>query len=816
MKKILLLLSACFAMSLYAQSLKHPVIYATSQERQHILDLIQNYDWAKKIEIALHAEVDFKLRAYKNNPNIIFDSIPKFAANSKKNTEFKASPLANKHNRILALASRASMLYYITQDVKYAKFSADLIAPYLEHMASRTPKNTSITGNHFYDPRTTYGPIALTYDFIYNYLKQPNATVYNSKLKTQIPFNNTQAQKAIVNMVGDMLQEYGAEDTHGKIISNHPILKAPGALFGILCVENDEERERLFNVFWEKGTAHQNSFKHTILPMFGKQGIWPESLGYSFMPAVTMVLNIVDRIKPELDVTKDYVNILEGNFLFDNLRHPDRRFVRYGDSKRNKDLTEELYGYTLNLATRRGYKSIALMAQIALKQAYKAKGKRSPKLTDDAFNNYQELQLFWGEPLQEQLGGTIDFEKPTVTIPHAGIVLQRNTVNYNNEAYGLCGIIGGAHYVHSHLTGITMELYGANYIMAPNAGLPERVWQRRIPLHENYFRLYAGNNTVVVNGKSHGIQEGSWKDGAYVWQNTVRNVAAEPKHLKDPVSPNFNFATQLLNDDINKAKQLRTLGIIRTSAKTGYYFDMFRSKALGDNKFHDYIYHNIGDKTVVYGEGNTVLKRSKTKRYQNDIGDPVASPGWRFFEKTKTTASVNEAVKVAFQIKHDNRFMNMFTPKGITRAYTTALAPPTREAKNGYDKIKTQVLTIRQEGEAWNTPFVSVFEPTIGAETSVKNVKRITSQNTDIGLQVESVVNTTKFTDYIICLDTIKTVNIPNLGINFKGHYGIVRIEEKKGEKPIVTLYIGEGSFLKYNTYSLVLETKRQGVQVFK
>lgn len=254
--------------------------------------------------------------------------------------------------------------------------------------------------------------------------------------------------------------------------------------------------------------------------------------------------------------------------------------------------------------------------------------------------------MFWAKDIPNTIDGEIDFEKPTVIIKHAGVALQRNYVEQNNEDYGLCGIIGGAHYVHSHVTGITMELYGANYIMAPGAGLPQTVAQRKLPEHTDYFWRHAGNNTMIVNGTTHGIQPGSWNSDSYLWMNTTVNVAAEPKHLEDPIASNFSFATQFLDDTVNNDQQKRTLSTIRTSETTGYYFDMFRSKSLGVNNFHDYIYHNIGDATNIMRMDGTILGVSPTNRYQNDIGDLRKSPGWRFFENTNVTQPTAEAIHV--------------------------------------------------------------------------------------------------------------------------------------------------------------------------
>ncbi|GAB5552772.1 MAG: heparinase II/III family protein [Saprospiraceae bacterium] len=800
-----------------AQSLQHPTIWITADERFQVLEKIEKYDWAKNIVGQLHEHVDGTLLVHLKDPNSILDSIPVFAENDHGNTESAAGPLAAGHNKILSLASNAGVLYYLTEEEKYAQFAADILVAYIDVIAMRTPQTTSICGYVFFDARTTYAPFAIAYDFIYDYLKKPGTKVYNKASGTYMPFDNAKAQKAIHNMVGNVLQEYGKPDVYGARVSNHPILTAPGALFGLLCIEEDAERERLFNVFWEKGTAHQNSFTKTILPLFSEQGIWPESLSYSFMSIITMVLNTVDRIKPEMKVTEDYLPILEGNFLFDYLRYPDRRFVRYGDSKRNNDGTRKLYRYTMSIAERRGYTTLLRKAQVALQQSYNASNGYQPDIgVGDIFGNFNPLELFWGLPIPETVEGNVDYNKPTVIIDHAGVALQRNSVIENNELYGLCGIIGGAHYVHSHCTGIGMELYGAGYVMGPNAGLPKSVKERKIPLHEHYFRLYAGNNTVVVNGTSHGLDEGSWKGGANVWQNTTKNIASEPKHLEDPISDDFNFATQFLDDEVNNCDQERTLSVIRTSETTAYYFDMFRSKSNAENKFHDYIYHNLGDATQLTKSKNKKLKVKDTDRYQNDIGDQVFSPGWRYFENTQTTSFTKKAINARFDIKYHDRYMHLLVPRGVARAYTKALAPPTREAENGYVDKKTQVLVIRQEGEAWQKPFLTILEPSTENQASVQSVEYLMDGEKVVGAKVISKVQGKEVTDLIICQDA-PNANYQNkkLNLNFTGRFAVVRTE-KYQNKSTVSLYIGSGEKLSFRGHDLTADTNARAFRVIE
>jgi hypothetical protein len=791
-------------------TIQHPVIWATAEEKPEILDKIANYSWAQSIVDKLRVTVDGKVNTHVSNPAAILNTIPAIPADD--NLSESQSTTHGDHTKVLTYASYAGMLYYLTEEEKYAQFAADILSYYIDELAPRSPETTTICGNTFYDPRTSYAHFAIAYDFVYQFLKEPGTEVYKKSSGTKVAFDNVKAQKAVHNIAVNALQEFDGADTHGRTISNHPVLRAPGVLFSILNVEDDIERERLFNVFWETGTKEQNSFKHTILPMFGEQGIWPEAVSYSFMPNITLVLNVVDRVKPEMNVMADNLNILEGNFLFDNLRLPNRRFVRYGDSHRDNDGTGALYRYTLNLATRRGFTEYVQKAKVALRQSYDAEGGYNPAVPVSTFDNYRGYeQLLWGVDIPDTIEGEIDFQKPTVIIKHAGVALQRNYVEEANSTYGLCGIIGGAHYVHSHCTGITMELYGAGYVMAANAGLPNTLAERSQPEHEKYFRLYAGNNTVIVNGTSHGIQSGSWKGNSYLWQNTTVNVAAEPKHLEDPISENFSFATQFLDDKVNNDQQQRTLSTIRTSETTGYYFDMFRSKSLGENKFHDYIYHNIGDRTVLSNQVGEVLGVSPTNRYQNDIGDPVQSPGWRFFENTEVTEPVDKTVKAQFQVNYNNRFMNMYVPGGVEREFTKALAPPTREARNGYDDKKTQVLAIRQQGEAWDKPYVAIFEPTASTTSSIAEVEHLYDGEVIVGAKVKSEIGNKTVEDYILCLPgSNSSVTLQN-GIFFSGRFAVVRYEQDL-DTAYTTLYIGEGESLVYGDISLVTDATKKGM----
>ncbi|MCK4923187.1 MAG: heparinase II/III family protein, partial [Bacteroidales bacterium] len=778
----------------------HPIIYVNAEERSQILDKIATYDWADNVFSQIKNNVLVDVIKHITDPASVLKTIPDFGIEGD--------------HKALQLGLEAGIVYYLTSEVTYAQFSADILSYYCKKLADKTPETTVILGDDFQDGRQTYPHIALMYDFIYGFIKYPTTTVYDIESDSRLPFDNVAAQKAMINIAGNMLQEYGDADEYGRRVSNHHILQAPGSLFPILCIEDDEERERLFNVFWEIGTKHQASFTKTILPMYLPQGIWPESVSYSFMTHVPMILNIVDRIKPELNTANNYRHILEGSLIFPNLKNPNGTYIRYGDSKRLNEGSDVFYRYILHIAERNGYDDLKEQAEITLKQYYNNIGGYFPTPQSSLYDHPKSLELFWGMEIPDSVVGNVDY-KTTVIIEHAGVAMQRNFVEQDNELYGLNGYIGGAHYVHSHCTGIAMELYGAGYVMAPNGGLPPSVAARANPDHTDYFRLYAGNNTVIVNGTSHGIQQGAWKNESNLWQNTTVNKASEPLHLQDPISNNFSFATQFLKDEVNNCDQERTLSVIRTSETTGYYFDLFRSKSLSENKFHDYIYHNLGDQTIISNSEGVAFPLSSTDRYDNDINDVVHSPGWRFFEDESVTDPTSDEVKVRFHIEYDNRYMNMFVPGGIEREYTKAVAPPTREARNGYVNKKTQVLAIRQQGEAWKRPYIAILEPSTEAVSSVQSTQQLVNGDEVIGAKIVSKVGSTIITDYIISQATPDSITLLSQGITFKGRFAIVR-KELLNDKEKVTLYIGEGEKLTYGDTTLIANEKKQGLKIYE
>ena len=90
--------------------------------------------------------------------------------------------------------------------------------------------------------------------------------------------------------------------------------------------------------------------------------------------------------------------------------------------------------------------------------------------------------------------------------------------------------------------------------------------------------------------------------------------------------------------------------------------------------------------------------------------------------------------------------------------------------------MKTQVLVIRQSGEAWNHPFIGVFEPSTGTP-SVKRVEELRTGPKVVGAKITSVVGNDTIIDYVVSQDDATSVYENTADkIRFEGRFGVVRV----------------------------------------
>jgi hypothetical protein len=144
--------------------------------------------------------------------------------------------------------------------------------------------------------------------------------------------------------------------------------------------------------------------------------------------------------------------------------------------------------------------------------------------------------------------------------------------------------------------------------------------------------------------------------------------------------------------------------------------------------------------------------------------------------------------------------MKMFMPGEANREYATALAPPTLGINGTYEVAKTPTVIVRQNGEAWKTPFAAVYEPFYGT-SSVTKVSSIKRTDGFSGLEVESTVNGKNIKQIILVTDTDNTVfNDVALNVELSGRFIVLSMDENDA---LTSIYMGKGSKIKYKGWEV-------------
>ena len=293
---------------------------------------------------------------------------------------------------------------------------------------------------------------------------------------------------------------------------------------------------------------------------------------------------------------------------------------------------------------------------------------------------------------------------------------------------------------HQHANGISLELYGKGYVLGPDAGIGRTLYSGLDYLE--YYSQMPAHNTVVVDGVS--------SYPVMMSQHAFKIVASYPEVSKEqPASKKLSekklsiqkdselkdkitYATVSFIEPETQAQQQRTTAIVKTSAKGGYYIDVFRSKKKeGGDKTHDYFYHNLGQEMKVMDVTSGQPLDMKPTEELAFAGGHLYAYSYIYDKKS---AEMQNGVKTQFVTKIlDDKVveamdgqreitMTMWMKKDENRTIFQALSPVNLE----YERMPNQpykvdgqpVLTFvaRQKGEAWNHPFVCVYEPSSDTE----------------------------------------------------------------------------------------------------
>jgi hypothetical protein len=789
--------------TLASLSYTRPFIWVRDSEKPSILAKISGNAWATSVYNGMVARVAADVASHQSNRDSFLRGLPvdwtlvppKFKTIPAYSESAVRFPAEAKFNDGLDCA----VLYYLTGDAKYAQLAADVL-----HNAVKTmlPVATSsdvgnggwiFTDDFLKEARVTGTQLPIIYDFLYSWL-QTNQ-VYDVKTAGMVNFNFTDGQSAF-------RKYYQLARDHGQKESNWSALEATCMLNNLLALDSSTERATAMQLYLTTGSSRQASLQYDYRHYDKAGDIWPESLQYAGAVGSirTSHMVLLERVDPSLNLFDAYPNLPLSLPRISYLRYPNGEQITFGDGHRPGSNGpfgdyEQVYQHALA----RGRTDLTSFFGSLINGGVAAGQYNRSSLSDyNGLGEHSEpLQLLWqAASLSEpSVSPTLPRTDP---LPFAGVALQRNPAPTNNSTYGLMSFVGGASHTHSHASGMSMEIFGLGEVMGAKTGTENY----GSTINENYYRLFASNNTVIVNGASRG--EGGWGGFGI---NTVQTVAMEPQPFANAVSPSFSFTCSSFLDDkgtLAEGTQQRTMAIVRTSSTSGYYVDVFRSKSTVANQFHDYIYRNIGETAVdLRANGVTLALTSQPNRFQTDIGDANEQPGWRYFDNTMVSAATTLAVRAQFMatVSGVARYMELHMPAVGSREYAKVESPPILEAPSPYNNKVAPTLVVRQTGEAWNKAFASVYEPHFGSTGgTVQNVTQLVRSGIVVGVKVQSSVLGKNLVQYIISNPgSAETYTDASIGLSFTGRFGIA---SDNGDGT-TTLYLGQGSSLAYRGNSV-------------
>ena len=809
-----------------AATASRPSIWVTQAERPAILKKIDENAWARDLYTALKTRTDEAAPGTLAERRARILDMPLVPSNkpgsalilmtftrhpdgpSAKGTKWGfAAEESTRTLKGLQDAVDCGVLYYLTDDENYAICAADMLHLFVSTFKTlSTPEEEDFNSgwlypDHLLEARIVGAQVPIVYDLIHDYLAK-GGQVYDASSNQLQSFNMEDAQ-FVFRTYADLALNRGLYD------SNWPVLESPSLVHNILALEDPQERAKLLEHVLENDTWRQPSLK-TLNRKFTAPGdIWPESVSYSKHVSGLMIytLTLLDRTSQGLDLGRKYPNILGSYDTFYDIQYPNGEYPAFGDSSRRLQtdyMTYEIALYLMqmndNAAAQQKIKDI-LSSSIAGNHYDRS---ALPRRTYGAAPYFDPLKLLWSTP---DLAGanSVDLAPPrpqTLYLGHAGIAIQRNEHTSMPERDGLMAVLGGAAYIHGHASGIDLELYGRGSVLGVESGKGGYATD----LHENYYRLFAGHNTVISNGASAAM--GEWVN---LGTDTAKIAAVEPAPRTEPVSAKYSFTTLQFHDQFNlvaPADHERTVAIVRLNDTHGYYLDVFRAKSDNADQFHDYLYRNIADTFFVVSNGEDLAFTSDPDRYADKFDQVWARnksfihPGWRFFTNVQSTKATDAPVTAEFIANslgdHPARMRAIF-PAGLPVEITRVTAPPSTAAQPPYDKKTLPALVLRHQGEAWSNPFVAVFEPG-GGTSAVQTVERLMQDGRFKGVRVKSKVDEREFVQFIIAQEAGETFAHDALPLKFDGRFGILTLSDT-GE--VVDAYIGEGRALSFGQFSL-------------
>lgn len=612
--------------------------------------------------------------------------------------------IAGVNRYIIGIARDAARIYAATGDMRYGQMAAKVFDVYMKGIAYR---NVPIDLNHGHQ-QTLVG--MTTFEVIHEDVINELTQMY-PLIKPLVKDDQAVIESGFKKWAENIIAN-GVPHNNWNLFQADFIVK-----IALVLQDNQAYADGKGKQYYLDYIVNQNSIRQWSMNKlidFGfdaKSKTWYESPGYSttVLSSICDFANMLDE-KAGIDLFKQRPILTEAVKTSAEYLFPNRMIAGFGD-------------------THPGYLNTGGIDQV-LKYATRHKNK----------NLISEMNLLKNAVAPKAPISEIEAYTSTLFYaPNVSWIAMRSGMDKQHD---LMASINASLGNHQHANGISLELYGKGYVLGPDAGIGRTLYSGLDYLE--YYSQMPAHNTVVVDGVS--------SYPVMMSQHAFKVVASYPEVSKEqPASKKLSekklsiqkdselkdkitYATVSFIEPETQAQQQRTTAIVKTSAKGGYYIDVFRSKKKeGGDKTHDYFYHNLGQEMKVMDATSGQPLDMKPTEELAFAGGHLYAYSYIYDKKS---AEMQNSVKTQFVTKIlDDKVveamdgqreitMTMWMKKDENRTIFQALSPVNLE----YERMPNQpykvdgqpVLTFvaRQKGEAWNHPFVCVYEPSSDTEPS--------------------------------------------------------------------------------------------------
>ena len=612
--------------------------------------------------------------------------------------------IAGVNRYIIGIARDAARIYAATGDMRYGQMAAKVFDVYMKGIAYR---NVPIDLNHGHQ-QTLVG--MTTFEVIHEDVINELTQMY-PLIKPLVKDDQAVIEAGFKKWAENIIAN-GVPHNNWNLFQADFIVK-----IALILQDNQAYADGKGKQYYLDYIVNQNSIRQWSMNKLIDFGFdansktWYESPGYSttVLSSICDFANMLDE-KAGIDLFKLRPILTEAVKTSAEYLFPNRMIAGFGD-------------------THPGYLNTGGIDQV-LKYATRHKNK----------NLISEMNLLKNAVAPKAPISEIEAYTSTLFYaPNVSWIAMRSGMDKQHD---LMASINASLGNHQHANGISLELYGKGYVLGPDAGIGRTLYSGLDYLE--YYSQMPAHNTVVVDGVS--------SYPVMMSQHAFKVIASYPDVSKEqPASKKLSekklsiqkdselkdkitYATVSFIEPETQAQQQRTTAIVKTSAKGGYYIDVFRSKKKeGGDKTHDYFYHNLGQEMKVMDATSGQPLDMKPTEELAFAGGHLYAYSYIYDKKS---AEMQNSVKTQFVTKIlDDKVveamdgqreitMTMWMKKDENRTIFQALSPVNLEYErmpNQPYKVDEQpVLTFvaRQKGEAWNHPFVCVYEPSSDTEPS--------------------------------------------------------------------------------------------------